>query len=562
VPEVKGQIAFDHAGLGSILRQYLLTVPANQREYSWTDREVKQLFQDFAKAIGDDDAHFLGTIVTIPRLDGSLEVVDGQQRLATTAILLGAIRDYLGGMNEEIIIESINNEFLTGIDRQHRARVPKLRLNLADNELFGRIITRELGDIEADPMHPSHALLVRAYELAQEHVKSIVAGFDKKDHGDLLNRWVTFIQDRALVVLLRVPDDSDAFKMFETLNDRGLRTSQVDLIKNHLFGRAKARIGEVQTRWAYMRGALESLGEEDITINFLRHALIAMDGYLREVDIYDRVQTMVKSDQAAVAFANKMEGLSNAYAATFNTDHERWNSYPDRARRSVEVINLFNIHPLRPLVLAVAHKMEQNEATKTLEFIVALGVRLMIASSTRSGSVEQPLAAVAEAVFKGTITKARQVAEDVGKLVPADHEFQASFAQARVANTNLAKYYLRSLEMTAKGEPEPWFIPQDDKQVVNLEHVLPKKPDDNWPTFSDEEVRLYSTRLGNLALLRKSDNSALRSSAFAEKKPAYAKCPYLLTSQIGELDAWTPETIVQRQTALAALAIKTWPAKP
>ena len=58
-----------------------LIVPPNQREYAWTDLEVRQLFQDFAKAIADNEpGYFLGTIVTIPRPDGTLEVVDGQQR--------------------------------------------------------------------------------------------------------------------------------------------------------------------------------------------------------------------------------------------------------------------------------------------------------------------------------------------------------------------------------------------------------------------------------------------------------------------------------------------------
>jgi uncharacterized protein with ParB-like and HNH nuclease domain len=68
-------------------------VPPNQREYSWTTKEVRTLLQDFAKAISDSNSasYFLGTIVTIPRTGGSLEVVDGQQRLATTAIMLAAI---------------------------------------------------------------------------------------------------------------------------------------------------------------------------------------------------------------------------------------------------------------------------------------------------------------------------------------------------------------------------------------------------------------------------------------------------------------------------------------
>ena len=75
-------------------------------------------------------------------------------------------------------------------------------------------------------------------------------------------------------MLLKVPDDADAYKMFETLNDRGLRTSQADLVKNYLFGKSGERFAEVQSRWSFMRGALEALDEEDITINFLRHALV------------------------------------------------------------------------------------------------------------------------------------------------------------------------------------------------------------------------------------------------------------------------------------------------
>jgi uncharacterized protein with ParB-like and HNH nuclease domain len=132
--DAKRQIGFEQVGLGAILRQNQLVVPPNQREYAWTDREVKQLFQDFARSINQGD-YFLGTIVTIPRVNGALEVVDGQQRLATTAILLAAIRDYLKEMNEEMLVESIDNEFLTGIDRSKRERVARLKLNIDDNEL-------------------------------------------------------------------------------------------------------------------------------------------------------------------------------------------------------------------------------------------------------------------------------------------------------------------------------------------------------------------------------------------------------------------------------------------
>jgi Protein of unknown function DUF262 len=322
------EIGFAQLGLGSVLKQNQLAVPPNQREYSWTSKEVRTLFQDFAKSISEGDAHsyFLGTIVTIPRAHGLLEVVDGQQRLSTAAIILAAIRDYLSP-RDEMIAHSIDSEFLMVIDRANRARVPRLRLNLDDNDFFRARLT---GDGERPaPTKSSHRLLDEAISEASEQVLKIVAGFDQKDHGDVLNRWVNFMESRALVVLLRVPNDADAYRMFETLNDRGLRTSQSDLVKNYLFGRSGDRIAEVQQKWAYMRGALETLEDEDLTITFLRHALTVIHGFVRETQVYDRVQILAKAQQPVVTFAAQLEALANTYAAIHNADHEKWNKYSD-----------------------------------------------------------------------------------------------------------------------------------------------------------------------------------------------------------------------------------------
>lgn len=561
MPDPKNQIAFDELGLGGVLKQHRLQVPPNQREYSWTDREVTHLLQDLSRTINEEGPYFLGAITTIPLVDGTREVVDGQQRLATTAILLAAIRDYLDSKNEGILVESLNNEFLTGIDRKKRNRVAKLKLNVDDNDLFNRLVVGNSSGSLPDTVRTSHRLLLEAYDKAKTHVHNIVAPYDQREHGDYLESWVSFIEQRALVVLLRVPSNADAYKMFETLNARGLPTSQVDLIKNHLFGRTKERFLEVQSRWSHMRGALETSDDEAITINFLRHAMIILKGPLREADVYDAVQDTTKSEQDAVRFTGVLEQLANVYVATFNPEHERWNTYPASARRAIQVFNLFNIRPMRPLILAVAAQMNQKEASRSFQLLVSLGVRLMIAGNTRSGSVENPLAAAAKSVFDGSIKTAQDLKKALASLTPTDQEFRSAFETARVSSAKLARYYLRSMESTADGESEPYFIPQDDQQIINLEHILPKKLEGNWPDWTEEDVRLYTTRLGNQALLRISDNSKLKSDAFSQKKVVYADCPYMLTNQVGALDEWTRETIAQRQKKLADLAVKTWPAK-
>lgn len=557
MPEPQSQIAFDQAGLGSLLKQYQLQVPPNQREYSWTTDEVTQLFQDFARAINENaGAYFLGTIVTIPRGEGTLEVVDGQQRLATAALLLAAIRDYLKERDEAVLVESINNEFLSGIDRTLRQRVPKLKLNVDDNDLFNSIVS---GDPMPDPTRPSHERLIASYKEAKKQVQNVVAPFDAKAHGDVLEEWVTFVEHGALAVLLRVPDDADAYKMFETLNDRGLRTSQADLIKNYLFGKSGTRIGEVQTRWSYMRGALEALAEDDITINFLRHALVVMRGYLSAPKVYETVQDLAKSEQSTVGFATHLESQATLYVATFNPEHDHWNGYPESVRRAVEAFNLFDIKPMRALLLAIAGKLDEAETAKAFTYLVSLGVRLMVSSTIRSGSVESPLSSAAKEVFEGTITTCDELKEHLRGLTPSDQRFREAFEGIRVSTSRLGRYYLRSLESAAKDEKEPWFVPQGDFAVINLEHVLPERPDGNWPDVTEEDVRQFAKRIGNLVLMKASDNSHLKSAGFAEKRTIYAKSPYVLTSQLGDVDDWTTDAIVERQKALAELALKTWP---
>jgi uncharacterized protein DUF1524 len=367
------------------------------------------------------------------------------------------------------------------------------------------------------------------------------------------------MESRALTVLLRVPNDADAYRMFETLNDRGLKTSQSDLVKNYLFGRSGERLLEVQQKWAFMRGSLETVEEDDITITFLRHALTVIYGFTRESLVYETVQEHAKGSQPVVTFMNRIESLAGTYVAIFNAEHEKWNSTSDSTRRALEVLNLFNIQPMRPLMLATAYVMGAKDLERAFQYYVSLCVRLMLASSTRTGSVEEGLAGAAHEIYKGQITTTKELKSYLAGITPTNERFKNAFESATVSNGKLARYYLRSLEMAAKKEREPWHIPNDDRSVINLEHVLPEKPEGNWPQFSVEEVKIYYRRIGNLVLLRARDNSTLKSAEFAEKKSIFKNSPYELTKQISACDNWRADDIIARQKTLAELAVRAWP---
>ena len=186
--DAKGHTAHSQiVGLGALFKQFKLRVPRNQRDYAWTRAEVTTLLTDFSEALqrGQSD-YFLGTIVTIPRGAGELEVVDGQQRLATTAILLAEIRNHLKD-RDSMIARSIEDTMLCPVDRNLRTPVPKLQLNVDDNEFFRAIVTAEdLGEAQK----ASHKRLATAVKLARSQVRKVVSTVDDKAHGDVLNGWL------------------------------------------------------------------------------------------------------------------------------------------------------------------------------------------------------------------------------------------------------------------------------------------------------------------------------------------------------------------------------------
>lgn len=556
-------IKVEQVGIGTALRNFWLRVPKHQREYSWDgDEHVTPLFKDYSAALRDDPngPYFLGTIVTVREDVDQLLVVDGQQRLATTSLLLAAMRQYL--ISQDVLKRAQAIErLLWEVDADVQDEVPKLTLNAQDAGLYLDII-RGVAPPKAPSALVSNKKLITARDLAIEHVAKIVSVLPQVEHSNEINRWLKFIVERVEIVLLIVPDRRSAFRMFQTLNDRGLTASKADLIKSHLFEMAGGREAEVARAWSNMRLAIESAvpTDEDATLDFLRYALIVQRGHLREAETFERVRRMVDSEATAASEAAALEALASAFVSTTNPYHERWAKYPTAMRRALTEYAVLDVKPMRPLVMAVGATMAPKEAAESLSFLVSLAVRLNIASSTRSSTVEEPLGNVAAQVYEGRVDTASKLREALAHITPTNPAFQEEFARAHVNNGKLARYYLRTLEDAHNGIRDAHLTPVDDSERFDLEHVLPRKPEPGW-SVTEDVIAQYSTRLGNLVLLKKVDNSRLRSKPFAEKIPAFSRS-YALTQMVTREKDWTPAAIERRQAALAELAVKAWPIKP
>lgn len=562
MPSSQDKIKFDPKGIGSVLVHDRLRVPLNQREYSWEDNHVQDLFQDLAGAIDNDRTYFLGTIVLTRGQDDFPEVTDGQQRLATTSILLAAIRDWFFRQGERDHSDSIENDYLRKFDLMDSTVVPRLQLNVDDNDYFSQqILARPDESIRnnAQPTKDSHRLIQQAARIAAQHVRDILEPHNAHHRKKVLIRWVNFIKAEAQVIVLTVPDDLDAFLMFETLNDRGLKASQADLLKNYLLGQAKDRVVEAQQKWAQMIGVLQSFGHDDIVVTYLHHLLITRHGPTRAAEIFSKVKTSVSGPTQALKFLTDAAEGANDYAALFNSDHKKWNTYGTSTRRHISTINRdLRVQQIRPLMFSVARNFSPKEAQRAFRLFVYWSVRFLIVGG-RGGLLDRNYAVAAQEVGLGKITTANDLTKALSDIIPSDALFAAGFSEARVSSNFLARYYLRALEQKRTGEQEPEWVPSDEENAINLEHILPENPQANWPHIPTETAKAYYRRIGNMVLLQATKNSIIGNGTFEDKKAVLGASTFLLTSDVATEDDWGPTEIEKRQGDLAKLAVETWP---
>lgn len=548
-------------GIGHILSDNNLSVPRYQRSYAWTDKQITDLLKDTTEAIQKNEKeYFLGSIVITGNQKERLEVVDGQQRLATVTILLAAIRDYFFKNNDSDRAYDITRRYLEDRDIRSQETIPRLYLNEVDHNFFAKKILSlpNSEDRNVEPLRESHKRIAQAAKLAGEHVKSLVQVTNKP--SEMLIDWIEYFRAKAKIICVEVPDDANAFTIFETLNDRGLVLAVSDLLKNFLFSVAQNRIGEVQQKWTSMIGIIESVANEEVVVTYIRQLWSSKEGITREKELYDKIKSNITSKQHAVNFAEDLYNNAKLYAAVLNTSSEILDKYGSSVREDIDILNLLGVQQMRPLILSILDKLQVGEAQKSFRFLVSLAVRLLVVGrAVGSGALESNYAQRAVEIRKEDIRTAKELASAMRSVIPLDKEFETSFGNITISKSNLARYYLRAVELHLIDSTQPSVIPNSNEQIVNLEHILPQNPSPAWGYIDPETAKAYFNRLGNLTLLQKRVNADIGNSGFSEKTKLYQNSIFLITSSIDNYLTWGLEQIEDRQRWLAQLAVKTWP---
>ena len=229
-------------------RNILFEIPKYQRYYAWEDEQVDDYIEDIATLINQKEkAHFFGGIVCVEKIvDGSnrqqRELVDGQQRITTTMMLICALYHQYSALEEiavdeetKLLINSRKNKierkyFIYNDEINRRpVKVRHLEVSDADKECYEAIISGK-----AIPQkRESHKKLKKAYEkmckFVSEKIKDVSEISDKlntlADIEDVIDRSCT-------VIFIDAKTKNDAYALFQVLNDRGMGLTVGDLLKS------------------------------------------------------------------------------------------------------------------------------------------------------------------------------------------------------------------------------------------------------------------------------------------------------------------------------------------
>jgi len=358
--------------------------------------------------------------------------------------------------------------------------------------------------------------------------------------------------------LLTVTDESDAFVIFETLNDRGLGLSTMDLLKNHVFGKSDEYLDQVKSFWTVIRDNLSGVDPRE---RFLYHYWTSYKGRTSKSKLFRLMRGQITTPVSAHDFTQKLCDASKVYSALSIPGHPYWNSYDERTRQNLETLNLLDAQQAFPIMLAAAQVFSEREFGKLTDIFVVMAIRYNLIGELRTGVAANYYVEIPPKIRAGEITKSSQVFRSLKPIYPSDRDFERAFGTKVLRDTRKVRYLLSAIEEYDQGGTKQVA---SDTRRVNLEHVLPRNPPGEWKATIDsigkDDLDDYIYRLGNLALVSSSVNRAAGSKGFEHKKGLLfsKEGSFNFTKMIAAYPAWLKGDIEDRQKKLAERAVMVW----
>jgi len=550
------------ASFGDLLANgRIYRVPQFQRDYSWRDDEWEDLWFDIL-GLDDEQSHYLGYVVLQSDDKQQFTIIDGQQRFATLSILALAVLKHLQELIEKGIepnennarVELLRSQFLGYQDPASLIPTSKLFLNKNNDDFYQSYLLRLREPAHMHVLKPSEQLLWQAFVYFYDAVK---AHFGERISGQALAGLLNDTVARRLVfTTIRVSDDLSAYKVFETLNARGVRLSTTDLLKNYLFSRvaqtSAAELREAERQWQRINNIL---GPEDFSA-FLRHYWNSCRPPERKSNLFKAIKRSVQNSEAVFDLLAALEKFAPVYLAFSRPADPIWDR---EQRKSITELDLFDASQCYSLLLSGYDKLDRSEFTRLLKICAVITFRHHVIGEMNPNTMEAVCNRAALKIRSGEATACRQIFQELTPIYVADESFKNDFSTKAINTSSgrgkkLARYILFSIENQLSNKDYDY-----EDGTATIEHILPENPGEQWEQFfSPEEEDSSVYRLGNLTLLEVSKNKECGNASYEDKLKIYQTSAYRLTAQETNFSEWTPETLRKRQERMARWATSVW----
>ncbi len=553
--------------LDGVMEKGVFEIPSYQRGYAWQDRQLKDFWNDLehVSKLGNQ-FHYMHSL-TLRELENefensAFEIIDGQQRLATSLILLGLLAKTTQNKDPKyslINLEPILSYKYYGLSEAFRA------------------ITEEEKDLKAFKTSFYAKNLIEAYTFFKEKISDTPV--------ETLEKMFDALIKKMLFSVVELNDNRiDPFSSFETINNRGKDLSTLELFKNRLHfvahkicdGKKLEKLqNEINDTYTLIYHDLRRF-EDDHLEGFLKHFVAYYYGEKGDFKkrLLEMSLTLIKDIPNNTNFNEEYEKIDDLlFYLSYSS--KVWNFLHTLDEKSIALIvddNKKLEMEITPKMRSFLEKMRRLNALSDNAFLPLLLSLLTIQLAGKSAN-EQPyttkeLEDLLEYLERFGFLIYGVAGKNTAKNEWIELAFEA-FRAFRYGEENTAIEKLPTLEKSffnrqgnsalelleesihSKKNAEKWYKwgkalnyllyeyelhhnPETtlnfDSSLESIEHILPQNPDQGYSAKEKSWAKNPNIvhALGNLLLMAKNANSSLSNKPFDEKRKQYLKGSYSL----------------------------------
>ena len=531
-------------------------VPKFQRDYSWENEQWDDLWMDIISMLEGKNDHYMGYLVLQTLDNKTFYIIDGQQRFTTiTLLIIAAIKSIKmladKGIDKENNLRRVDNLLHTYVGNEDPVTLEYdniLILNRNNDPYYKDYIVK-MDELRVRNTTATEKLMKKGFEFFESRVQK------DYDSGESLAAFVQRVVDNLFFTTIIVNDEMNAFRVFETLNARGVQLSSSDLLKNYLFSIVDStsshdgNINVLESRWTKLTNNVKT----ERLPEFLRYYWNATHKLIRANEVFKTIRKEIKTDKQVFLLLKDLLEYSDIYMALRDSEDELWGNN-DSIKNNITLLKIFSLKQPYALLMSARRNLSDELFSRVLRDIIIVCFRYITIGDKNPNELERSFNEMAL-----NIASSKQYNVNLlRKVYIEDPEFVSLFKTKSFPvsgrNMQIVRYILSKLEYASGNMATIDYL--DEKNTI--EHIMPQSPDESWSIEDENAERLYS-RLGNLTLLERSKNKDIGNASYLDKIPVYRQSSFKMTSSIPDsYSIWDESSISSRQAKMSSLAKSIW----